>query len=239
MYDYIVGIDIGQVFDPTAACVIRRSMAGGDHRETMRYRLDVVHLERYPLGLSYPAIVARVKALVERPELQPRPRLALDSTGVGRAVTDLLLAARLPAEVIPVTLTGGTEVRVDWWSESVPGFWVPKSEMMTVQVVIEASSGESVPGFWVPKSEVIGTTQSLLNTGRLKIARGLHLADVLRQELSDFRMTVSGRGHESFNAREGAHDDVLLSVAIGCWVGMREEIAYRGGNEEPERPAAD
>jgi hypothetical protein len=52
----------------------------------------------------------------------------------------------------------------------------------------------------VPKSEVFGLTQALLSTGRLKIAKSLALADVLKKELLDFRMKVSARGHESFNA---------------------------------------
>ncbi len=49
----------------------------------------------------------------------------------------------------------------------------------------------------------------------------------LRRELLDFRVKIGAAAHASFNAPEGAHDDVLLSVAIACWLGSRREIAYR------------
>jgi hypothetical protein len=64
----------------------------------------------------------------------------------------------------------------------------------------------------------------------LRVASGIALAEVLRGELLDFRAKTNQRtAHTSFNARVGAHDDVLISVAIACWLGSRHEIAYRPG----------
>jgi hypothetical protein len=212
MSDVIVGLDLGQASDPTALAVLRRSMLltgdglpARDHRRQPRVRFECVHLERYRLETAYPNIVATVKALIGRPELQPRRRLAIDATGVGRAVVDMFLDAHLPADIHPITLTAGETVRRARWNRS---FAV---------------------GYWVPKNETIGVTQVLLQTQRLKIARGLQLAEVLRRELLDFRIKITAAAHASFNAREGAHDDVLLSVAIACWLGSRREIAYRAG----------
>jgi hypothetical protein len=209
MPDFIIGLDLGQASDPTALAVLRRSMlltAGGlpvrDHRRQPRFRFDCLHLERYPLGTGYPHVVEMVKALIERAELQPRPRLAIDATGVGRAVVDLFLDARLAAVLHPVTLTGGATVHCERWNRSI------------------------AIGYWVPKNETIGVTQALLQTGRLRIAKGLPLAETLRKELLDFRKKVSATGHESFNAREGAHDDVLLAVSIACWLGEQPQCHY-------------
>jgi hypothetical protein len=176
------------------------------------------------LGTSYPEIVGNVASVLASPRVPHGARLALDSTGVGRAVTDLFLDARLSAEVIPVTLTGGREVKRERWNRS-----------------------RSI-GYWAPKSEVVGTTQALLSTGRLKIAKSLPLAAVLQRELLDFRMKISATGHKSFNAREGQHDDVLLAVAIACWVGEQRQTYYRPADatdsgrlaldEEEQREAA-
>jgi len=54
-------------------------------------RCDVRHLERLPLGMSYPAVVQHVKDLLARPPLGGHDAIApatlvLDSTGVGNAV---------------------------------------------------------------------------------------------------------------------------------------------------------
>src|SRR4051794_23626297 len=77
---YIVGVDLGQSSDPTAIAVLRYAQGIIDHgnsferhvgisRQTKCERCDVVHLERLPLGMSYPAQVDHVKQLLARPPL--------------------------------------------------------------------------------------------------------------------------------------------------------------------------
>lgn len=39
-------------------------------------------------------------------------------------------------------------------------------------------------------------------------------------ELREFRATFSTAGNVLFSAREGAHDDLILSLAIALWWGM-------------------
>jgi hypothetical protein len=73
-------------------------------------RYEVAHAERVPLGTSYPAIVQYVAGLMARPELRVRgrqPVLVVDSTGVGRAVMDLLVQADL--HPVAVTISAGAE----------------------------------------------------------------------------------------------------------------------------------
>ncbi len=65
----------------------------------------------------------------------------------------------------------------------------------------------------------------LLQNERLKIVGSLALAGVLKAELRNFTVKINLRGHASFEAgaaagdlwREGAHDDLILAVALGCW----------------------
>jgi hypothetical protein len=54
---------------------------------------------------------------------------------------------------------------------------------------------------------------SALHTDELKIAAVLSDAEPLQEELKDFQRRVSDAGRATYNARVGAHDD-LIAVAI-------------------------
>lgn len=74
----------------------------------------------------------------------------------------------------------------------------------------------------VPKRDVISTAQVMLQTDRLKIARGLPNAQLLLRELQGFRMQVDlKRTTESLAWREGANDDLVLALCVGLWIGER------------------
>jgi hypothetical protein len=88
----------------------------------MMYNLR--HLERIPLGTSYPDQVAHIGELFGRLPNQDDAALVVDSTGVGRAVLDAMHAADLPAQGL--TITGGDTVGFD-----VNGFRVPKRDLVS------------------------------------------------------------------------------------------------------------
>jgi hypothetical protein len=70
------------------------------------YEHAVTHLERVPLGTSYPDVVARVCAVWAA--LAAPPILAVDQSGVGRQTVDQFrLAEPRCAELVPVTITPG------------------------------------------------------------------------------------------------------------------------------------
>lgn len=56
--------------------------------------------------------------------------------------------------------------------------------------------------------------QALLYSGDLRIANSLPDAAVLVCELQDFRVRFTEAGNATFNAREGAHDDLVLALAL-------------------------
>jgi hypothetical protein len=63
------------------------------------------------------------------------------------------------------------------------------------------------------------TAQSLLQSGRLRFAGALPLLDTLNAELQSFEVKVSTLGHDTYEAwRGGAHDALVLAVAIACWL---------------------
>ena len=102
---YTFGLDLGQVKDYTALCILER------HGEGDTAEFHARHLQRFALGTSYPAIVAAVAGMLKQPPLSSgTPRLAVDETGVGAPVVDLFRQARLNAVLHPIHITGGASV---------------------------------------------------------------------------------------------------------------------------------
>ncbi len=75
---YHVGVDLGQMSDYTAICVVEETLEG----------MHVRHLERFR-HLLYPDVADYVEGLMETPQLRGEADLIIDATGVGPAVTDI------------------------------------------------------------------------------------------------------------------------------------------------------
>jgi hypothetical protein len=183
-----VGFDPGQANDYAALAVLeRRDPPGAGPDVTRPSHYAVRHLGRWPLGTAYPKVVADVARLVRA--LPANPVLAVDATGVGRPVVDLLHQERLSASIYPITITGGLGV----------------------------TAGQIGPN--VPKRDLVSTLQVLLQTRRLKIARGLAEARTLVEELSLFQVKLTVAAHETFGpGKERAHDDLVLATALAAWL---------------------
>jgi len=197
MADFYAGLDLGQSQDWTALAIVQRHGPAGGAAYHVR------HLERPELGTPYPAVVetvaARVRALRSAVP-PPTVVLVVDKTGVGAPVVDMFRRAALGVPLTAVTITGGNAV---------------------------ARDGEDVH---VPKRDLVSTLQVLLQSGRLKVAAGLPLAHVLTKELTNFRVTIALNGHDGYGAgtesawREaGTNDDLVLAVALACWVAENKE----------------
>jgi hypothetical protein len=107
---FVLSVDLGQSSDPTALCVIEHRKSFKHHisgyRKQVSERFDVVYLQRLPLGLSYPEIVAEVARIAARPPIVGC-EIIIDDTGVGRAVGDMFeQAGQRP---VRVTITAGAE----------------------------------------------------------------------------------------------------------------------------------
>jgi hypothetical protein len=132
----------------------------------------------------------------------PKTALAIDHTGVGRPVTDLLRAL-LPNTVLVlgITVTAGSTV---------------------------ASSDPAC--YNVPKRSLVSNAQVLFQSGKLKIAKESPLAGTLVKELEAYRVKVTSPGHESFEGdwREGQQDDLVFAVMLACWLGTNLTELHRG-----------
>lgn len=214
-----VGVDLGQSADPTSVAVLERvreeltpathewlNSLPHEHRteRLAEYRggmapdrFNLRLLEQAPLGEPYPAQAQRLKRILAREQIaRHEPRVWIDYTGVGRAVFDIFKQERVP-RVVPVTIT---------------------------------FAGEAGPngrgGHSVPKIELVSRLQALMHTGKLYMPDTLPLAKVFRRELLDFRVSYTDVGNARFGAREGAHDDLILAVALAAY-GLASEPAAR------------
>ncbi len=202
--EYFVGLDLGQVSDYSALTVAERKGAG------LHPTYEIRHLDRLPLGVTYPAVVDQTVTLLMALKglhaggIPPKRWLSIDGTGVGRAVTDLFHDADLgDTELLSVSIHGGDTVTFDHGHN-------------------EAR---------VPKRDLVGVVQVALQGGRIKISPRLPLASVLTEELGNFRMRFDPKtSHDGYASwREAIHDDLVLSLAIAIWRSEYELARARGG----------
>lgn len=227
MYHYYVGLDLGQSRDYTALCIVEEPLWMGDDwwkerlgllhidaegwvspssvtphcadialRANYHYGrpahppLYLRHLHRFELGTRYPDIIRKVKELLSAPPIRPLlERSALLVDKTGVGAAVVDSFRQAGVNPLSVTIHGGSSV-------------TPEPQ-----------------GFRVPKRDLVAAVQTLLQSGRLKIAESLELAPTLKQELLNFRVKIDPKtAHDSYEHwRENQHDDLVLAAALACW----------------------
>jgi hypothetical protein len=197
MIDYLVGLDLGQAADYSALGVLERTQETVDVREEGKLpRKEQVRAYGCRRLKRWPIGTPYTTIVRDVGNLLRRAPLAnatlvIDATGVGRPVVDMFRALRLPNRLVAVTITAG-----------------------------QAETFHD--GFHrVSKIIVIHTLQVLLQQRRLRFAQTMAEVPLLIRELQNYRMTITPALNETFNAREGEHDDLILALAIAAWEGER------------------
>lgn len=190
---YLHSIDLGETTDYTAHSILEQ----GPLRPPVERWSDplpeyhVTHLERYQ-HRPYPDIVRSVSQMLRGPICAGESALILDITGVGRPVWQMFREALGDLAgwltIIPITITGSGKAHPDGGS------------------------------LHVPKQLLANTVAAILHQDRLVFAKELLEAKTARSELGAFRVKYTEHGNVGFSAREGKHDDVVLSVAMGLYV---------------------
>jgi hypothetical protein len=194
---FYLGLDLGQRHDPTAIAVVQRVDLTRAWQGTAFHSVRVRHLERVPLGTPYPGVVTRVREILRHGELARNCAVAVDATGVGAPVVDMLRAARLGCDISAVTITGGER---------------------------EHHTGTL---WSVPKRDLLAVVRVLLERGELKFARGLEELGALVRELTDVRSTTAANGRVRLGADGcGEHDDLVIALALACWRAKRGQIGF-------------
>jgi hypothetical protein len=172
--------------------------------------INVRHLERFR-DVPYDRVAERIVDLAATPELRSEqiyliphgeptrlrqsrsvaPGIAVDATGVGRPVCNLLSAYGL--EFDAVQITGGSEAHYTG------GFYnVPKRDLVSVMQV-------AFQGGWLKiakELELAETPKTELLNLRVKVNIG-----------------TGHDGYDAW--REGDHDDLVLACAMACWKATR------------------
>jgi hypothetical protein len=197
---------LGKVHDHSAIAVVERAeLTGAWDPVTYAYRKEAAlrlrYLERVALGTPYPEVADRVTRVAGSRELLGRCQMAVDATGVGQAVVDLIRLARPGCRVIPVVVTGGEK-----------------------ESLLDGYYG-------VPKKDLIMGLQVMLQMGELEVAAGLKHYEDLLAEMAAVEVRVTQQGREQYGAwREGTHDDLVFAVALAIWA-LRKSYPRRvGGN---------
>jgi hypothetical protein len=196
---YFVGLDLGQSADYTALAVVQTAYERTEQGALIK-RLHLRHLERYPLRTPYTTIADGVVAVMRSEALNSdeydprRHRIAK------------------PRVELLVDKTGVGRGVTDILKERGLRF---------TGVVIHGGEAthHSDGAYHVPKKDLVAALEVPFDTGRLKIAEGLKLWGVLREELQNFRRKQNPKtSHVSFEHwREGNHDDLVLACALACW----------------------
>jgi len=179
-----IGVDIGQKREPTAICVTEI-----DERQIGDRRVNhfvVRHLERLPLGTSYPAVASRLSEIVRGiRRIARRPHLYVDATGLGQPIIDLLREETTNLGLITaVYFTHGDQRSHE--------------------------GGEIRLG----KAYLVSRLQMLLQTDRLHLPRSAE-SERLAQELRDFEIQVDEKANERYGAfRVGKYDALVTALGL-------------------------
>lgn len=198
MTSFSVGLDLGQGQDFSALAVVERILVlpegvtlGDFYRRPTEHKpvehFHVRALRRWELGTPYPSVVSDVVDVM-RTQIMEDALLVIDGTGVGRAVRDLFMQA--------------------YRSEHYGSYW---------PYAVTITGGQRRHGRNIPKADLFAAVQVPLQSGRLQIAHGLPLGEVLADELVQFRqrITDSGRDLIDFERRPGqGHGDLVNALAL-------------------------
>lgn len=206
---FIVGLDLGQANDHTAMCAVemmRQPPAdpGTTGREAVQPVAPRSAKTSAPILPRY-----RVPFITRAPLGTPYPSIV-------RRVAETITAPPLAGEChLVVDATGVGRPVLDM---------MRGGPLPPVPVVI--TGGDRVhgaAGMWrVPKRDLVAALQLAFQAGRLEIAAGTDHAQTLVAELADFRVRISASGSDTYGAwRDGAHDDLVLALALAVWWGDR------------------
>jgi len=183
-----IGVDIGQAVDPTAIIVLETGRYAPKFvDDTPEKQHHVRWIEKVALGTSYLQVVERIALVAERCELLGPAVIVVDSTGVGRPVTDML-RKRTTTPLRAVTFTGADKVK--------------QSDAYSYKV---------------PKRDLVVALEVVLQSRRLHVVPDCPLQEDLRAELGAFEVNLNARGHDTYDGSSGKHDDLVSALSLATW----------------------
>jgi hypothetical protein len=192
LIDLHVGLDIGYKHDRSCACVIEVLL--DRHSEQV---FIVRYLKRWKQGLLYPSLVKQVERLYNHLKATGKgvpvsTYFAVDSTGVGEGVSQLI-DRTLPRERVKhYYITGGVNENEDAFGH-----------------------------IHIPKSQMISGIVGAMSAGSLRIPKDIQDGDEMLKELLSYELHISDAGRDSYNAPVGKFDDMVCSLGLSLACAIR------------------
>jgi hypothetical protein len=153
--------------------------------------------ERLPLATSCPDVVARIVQI------------------------DLHLAARTAARPRRAPCRYRVELIIDATGVGLPVIDLLREQEFEPIAALFTGSEKLTPHGrrWISvgKGYMVSRPQMLLQSRRLHLPETSETI-ILTTELLDYEISVSDRGHASFNARQGAHDNLVIALGLSVRV---------------------
>jgi hypothetical protein len=214
-----IGIDVGQRVDPTAIAVAER--VGNCYL--------VRHLERLPLGTSYPAIADRVG------ELYRNTVTRLDQQ---QATADYLAGGYMTAPHMSAPQDARSQI---WLLVDATGVGTPCIDLIKERAAI--ADGHLTGCFFtygdrlnvrlgsregsIGKGFLVSRLQALIQSGRIRLPDTPE-AHALADELLVYEIRVDEQANEKYGAfKTGAHDDLVTALGLAVLI---EAGAYQVGS---------
>lgn len=194
--EWVVGVDLGKSMDSTAIGIVHHTITGTDDwnvdhtREVWRER----ELQRFDLV-----------------HLQRLP-LGMNYVAQAQKIGEIMQREPLKSQKAKLVVDqSGVGVGVVDLMET--------KGLRPIRLQITAGNEQTHEGgiYRVAKTILISRLEAAMHSGELHVAAALTDAEALREELKDFKRHVAASGTNTWSAREGKHDDIVLAVSYGIW----------------------
>lgn len=197
-----IGVDLGQRVDPTAIAVAETAWRQTGDGVRQELHAVVRHLERLPIGTTFPTVSRRVAAVAAGVRRQPGVtgvRLYVDATGLGLPVVDIMREQGL--RPVPCYFTHGDR------------------------------RTEEQGRITIGKAYLVSRLQTLLQRGRLHVPHTPE-AEALASELLVYEIRVTENANDTYGAfKVGTHDDLVTAVGLAVQVDPPPPFSVSAGGE--------
>jgi hypothetical protein len=131
------------------------------------------------------------------------------------------LVEKLPGASLVVDATGVGRAVLDHMADLKP-----------VAVTITGGRLTSYDGAMcrVPKMALLRPLVAAVETGRLKVAKGLRESEAFQRELAAFQRRITQHGNTALGG-VGSHDDLVVAAALVCWWSESVTVGSYGGGD--------
>lgn len=204
--EFVVGVDLGQARDPTAIAVIEHVRAEIHHAYRGRANGDQLALWHREL-----------RARPQQYNVRHLERLELGTHYPAQVahIADMMRRAPLKGARVFYDFTGVGRPVGDLLHDA------QIRKLNRVHLTGGSSSKAEGDRHAVSKVDLVSRLQAALHTGELAIEESLPDAATLARELADYRLNFTNAGNAQFNARSGAHDDLLIATGLALYGAQR------------------